>query len=102
MQQFQFCLYALLLPPASLLSSTAGQVYFPAAPEGIAAQPAKTRRQGCGYTVTNQINSNQNDTAVRHLAITPPELIEIGLAWRADAAPAVEGFLKFIKPQLPR
>lgn len=57
---------------------------------------------GLGYTVTNQINSNQNDTAVRHLAITPPEIIEIGLAWRADAAPAVEGFLKFIKPQLPR
>ena len=52
--------------------------------------------------MTNQVNSNQNDTAVRHLAITPPELIEIGLTWRADAAPAVEGFLKFIKPQLPR
>ena len=55
---------------------------------------------GLGYTVTNRINSSPQDPAVRHLTITPPELVEIGIAYRADA-PAVSAFLQFIKPQLP-
>ena len=56
---------------------------------------------GLGYTVTNAINSSPQDTAVRHLPIEPPEIIEIGLAHCRDAAPAVKSFLKFIRPQLP-
>lgn len=56
---------------------------------------------GRGYTVTNAINSSPQDTAVRHLPIEPPEIIEIGLAHCRDAAPAVKSFLKFIRPQLP-
>lgn len=56
---------------------------------------------GLGYTVTNAINSSPQDTAVRHLPIEPPEIIEIGLAYCRDAAPAVKSFLKFIRPQLP-
>lgn len=56
---------------------------------------------GLGYTITNRINSSPQDTSVRHLSIDPPEIIEIGIAYRADTAPAVKGFLQFIKPQLP-
>lgn len=56
---------------------------------------------GLGYTMTNAINSSPQDTAVRHLPIEPPEIIEIGLAHCRDAAPAVKSFLKFIRPQLP-
>ena len=56
---------------------------------------------GLGYAVSNRINSNFHDLAVRHLAIDPPEIIEIGLAYQKEPAPAAEAFLKFIKEQLP-
>lgn len=56
---------------------------------------------GLGYAVSNRINSNFSDPAVRHLPIAPPEIIEIGLAYRKEPAPAAEAFLKFIKVQLP-
>ena len=57
---------------------------------------------GLGYTVSNRINCNFGDPAVRHLPIEPPEIIEIGLAYRDAPAPAAEAFLKFIKNQLPQ
>ena len=56
---------------------------------------------GLGYTISNRINSNFNDPAVRHLAIEPPEIIEIGLAYQDAPAPAAEAFLKFMKEHLP-
>lgn len=56
---------------------------------------------GLGYTVSNCINSNFHDPAVRHLHITPPEIIEIGIAHRSEPAPAAKAFLKFIQTQLP-
>ena len=56
---------------------------------------------GLGYTVSNRINSNFSDPAVRHLPIDPPEIIEIGLAYRRQPAPAAEAFLKFITKQAP-
>ena len=56
---------------------------------------------GMGYAVSNRINSNFSDPAVRHLPIDPPEIIEIGLAYQDVPAPAAEAFLKFIKGQLP-
>lgn len=56
---------------------------------------------GLGYAVSNRINSNFSDPAVRHLPIAPPEIIEIGLAYRKEPAPAAEAFLKFIQVQLP-
>lgn len=56
---------------------------------------------GLGYTVGNRINSNFHDSAVRHLAIDPPEIIEIGLAYSKVPTPAAAAFLKFIKKQLP-
>ena len=56
---------------------------------------------GLGYAVSNRINSNFGDTAVRHLPIDPPEIIEIGLAYRRQSAPAADAFLKFVKGQLP-
>lgn len=56
---------------------------------------------GLGYTVSNRINCNFHDPAVRHLQIDPPEIIEIGLAYPDTPTPAAEGFLKFVKKQLP-
>ena len=56
---------------------------------------------GLGYTITNHINSSLNDPTVRHLAIDPPESVEIGLAYEDEGAPAVAAFLKFIRKQLP-
>ncbi len=56
---------------------------------------------GLGYTVSNRINSNFHDPAVRHLQIDPPEIIEIGLACPELPTPAAEGFLRFLKGQLP-
>lgn len=56
---------------------------------------------GLGYTVSNRINSNFGDPAVRHLSIDPPEIIEIGLAYQETMTPAAKAFLKFIQKQLP-
>lgn len=56
---------------------------------------------GLGYTVGNRINGDFGDPAVRHLAIDPPERIEIGLASRKEPAPAAQAFLKFIRDRLP-
>lgn len=56
---------------------------------------------GLGYAVSNRINSNFTDPAVRHLPIEPPEIIEIGLAYRKEPAPAAQAFLKFVVPRLP-
>lgn len=56
---------------------------------------------GLGYTVSNRINSNFNDPNVCHLSIDPPEIIEIGIAYRDAPAPAAEAFLKFVKERLP-
>lgn len=56
---------------------------------------------GLGYTIGNRINGNFSDPAVRHLAIDPPELIEIGLAYDEEPAPAAKAFLKFIGTRLP-
>lgn len=56
---------------------------------------------GLGYTTINRINSNFEDPAVKHLSILPPEIIEIGLAYRAQPDPAAEAFLRFIRGQLP-
>lgn len=57
---------------------------------------------GLGYTIGNRINSNFNDLTVRHLAIDPPEMIEIGLAYEEVPAPAAGAFLKFIRMRLPK
>ena len=57
---------------------------------------------GLGYTIGNRINSNFNDPAVVHLAIDPPERIEIGLACQPEPAPAAAAFLKFIRKRLPK
>lgn len=56
---------------------------------------------GLGYTIGNRINSNFADPAVRHLSIEPPEMIEIGLAYEEEPAPAAEAFRKFIHTRLP-
>lgn len=56
---------------------------------------------GLGYTVGNRINSNFGDPAVAHLAIDPPEMIEIGLACQKEPTPAAAAFLKFIRTRLP-
>ena len=56
---------------------------------------------GLGYTIGTRINGNFSDPAVRHLAIDPPELIEIGLAYDEEPAPAAKAFLKFIGTRLP-
>ena len=56
---------------------------------------------GLGYAISNRINSNFHDPAVRHLFIDPSEIIEIGLAYQKESAPAAEAFLKFIKERLP-
>lgn len=56
---------------------------------------------GLGYTISNRINSNFDDPAVRHLSIDPPEIIEIGLACQKVLTPAAAAFLKFIKKQMP-
>ena len=56
---------------------------------------------GLGYAISNRINNNFHDPLVRHLFIDPSEVIEIGLAYQKEPAPAAEAFLKFIKKQLP-
>ena len=56
---------------------------------------------GLGYTIGNRINCNPDDTAVVHLAIEPPEMIELGLACHNEPAPAAAAFLKFIRTRLP-
>lgn len=60
-----------------------------------------TLEKEMGFPLLYCINSNFNDPNVRHLAIDPPEIIEIGIAYRDAPAPAAEAFLKFIKEQLP-
>ena len=57
---------------------------------------------GLGYTIGNRINCNPDDPAVVHLAIDPPETIEIGLAYHPEPAPAAGAFLKFIRTELPK
>lgn len=57
---------------------------------------------GLGYTVGNHINSNFSDPSVHHLFIDPPEIIEIGLAYDEEPAPAAKAFLKFIGTRLPK
>ena len=57
---------------------------------------------GLGVTVTNRINSNRQDTDVRHLPLDPPKMIELGLACGQDLPPAAETFLDFIRDRLPR
>lgn len=57
---------------------------------------------GLGYTIGNKINSNVRDPTVTHLAIDPPERIEIGLAYPMEPAPAAAAFLKFLRTRLPK
>ena len=57
---------------------------------------------GLGYTIGNRLNSNFEDSAVAHIAIDPPEVLEIGLAYPHEPAPAAKAFLKFIRTQLPK
>lgn len=56
---------------------------------------------GLGYAVTNRLNANFSDTSVRHLMVEPSEILEIGLAYRSEPAPAAEAFLQFAKDCLP-
>lgn len=55
---------------------------------------------GLGYTISNRLNSNFDDPNVRHLAIDPPEILEIGIAYRKDPSPVAEAFLEFIRERL--
>ena len=56
---------------------------------------------GLGYTVSNRINCDFHDPAVRHLSIDPPEILTLGLAFSQEPAPAAGAFLKFLKTRLP-
>lgn len=55
---------------------------------------------GLGYSISNHLNCNTDDTSVRHLKLDPPELIEIDLAYNREQPPAAAEFLKFIKAAL--
>lgn len=56
---------------------------------------------GLGYTIENRINSSLDDPTVKHLAIDPPEVLELGLAYQDEATPIAEAFLRFIRMHLP-
>ena len=56
---------------------------------------------GLGVSMNNEINSHLWNGTVKHLPLSPRQIVEIGMAYDVELTPAAECFLEYIREYLP-